>query len=487
MRAWMKRLSCGLLAALMLLSVTGCKKGGSDGENSENIQLKVYDGEEPEDLGGYVFKVIDFSNNRWNRENNGTPYYDAWHQVLNEVEGLYNCKIELETVSLDELFNKMQPEVMAGEKFADLVCATQWAFGKLIGANLLRPLNTLEDVNWDNAWWNQNIREISTINKGTMAANGSFIFDAATTYVMFYNEDIWNELQLPDPYDLVNSGKWTIDRMREYCKKAMRDNDGDGAVTSKEDRWGLITPNGDFSRALYFALGGHFFQNDENGHVQLACKNEKTYAIVEKMYTLVQQDKSVCRAEFDGWEDLANAFLRGNGLFLSATLDSPVLKDMESDWGAMPLPKMDESQEQYLSGVDHNSTVCGVPSTNDNVHEVGVIMEALGRHATILEDIYWPDYENTFWRHAEDAEIVANHVVKHGQYDLAVLMQNCNNAFSAPMSRVFATAFGNSGNDFSSYIESVEDVINTTIAEYFDYTPSGEDSGETTEPTDAAE
>ncbi len=479
MKAWWKRLSCGLLAALMALSFAACKGDSGEGGGSEERELKIYDGEVPEKMNGYEFKVVDFSSNRWNRENSGTPYYDAWHQVLDEVEGLYDCKIVLETVSIDELFTKMQPEVMAGGKFADLVCATQWAYGQLIGANLLRPLDTLEDVNWDNPWWNQNIREISTIGRGTMAANGSFIFDAAATYVMFYNEDIWNELQLPDPYELVNSGKWTIDKMRDFCKRAMRDNDGSGKVDSKDDRWGLITPNGDFSRALFFALGGHFFEN-KDGTVQLACKNEKTYSIVEKMTTLISQDQSVCSekfVKFDGWEDLANTFMRGNGLFLSATLDSPVLKDMESSWGAMPLPKFDEAQEEYLSGVDHNSTVCGVPNTNDNVHEVGVLLEALGRHAVILEDIYWPDYENTFWRHPEDSAIVTNHVVKSGQYDLAVLMQNCNSAFSAPMSYVFNSAFGGASFDFSSVIEASEETVNTIIAEYFEVT-----SAESTNP-----
>ena len=480
-----KRLTAGCLAALMVLSFSACNRGGGNGGGSDTIEIKPLEGEEPVDLGGETFKVVDFSGSRWNRENNGTPYYDAWQKVLDEVETLYNCKIELEVVAPGELFEKIQPEVMAGGKYADIICTTQWAFGKLIGAGLMADLNDLKNVNWDNKWWNQNIRQMSTVQGRTYAANGSFIFDAAQTWLMYYNETIWNELQLPDPYEMVNSGKWTVDKMREYCKKAMRDNDQSGAVDSKDDRWGVLAADGDFCRALFMALGGHYFDTDADGRVQLACNNEKSYSIVEKMANMVQKDGSVCKLKFENEAEKITSFSQGNSLFYCYMPGIDGLKDMEDNWGVMPLPKLDESQEQYLSGVDHNATVCGVTNTNDaNYEKVGTLLEALGRHAVVLEDIYWPDYEETYWRHAEDGEIVANHVAKHGQYDMALIMQNCNAAFSSPMGLVFSSVYG-SNTDFSSSIQAAADAIKTNINEYFDY----EDTGDTTEPenTDAAE
>ena len=463
-----KRLAAGCLAALMVLSFGACKDDGGKGGGDDNLNIQPLEGENPVDLGGETFKIVDWASSRWNRENNGTPYYDAWQRVLDEVEYLYNCKIELEVVSLGELFNQLQPEIMAGGNYADVVVATQWAFGQLIGANLMADLNELP-VNWDNPWWNQNIRRIATVRGKTYAANGSFIFDAAQTWLLYYNEAIWDELQLPDPYDLVNSGKWTVDKLRDYSRRAMRDNDGTGAVDSKDDRWGLIAPGGDFCRTFFMSLGGHCFTTNEEGRVELACNNQKTFDIVEKMANMMQRDKSVCGLKFENMQEYATRFAQGNALFFAYMPGFDAMKDVEGSWGVMPLPKFDESQEEYMSGVDHNAPVFGVTSTNeDRFDKVGTLLEALGRHAVILEEIYWPDYEATYWRHPEDAQIVADYVAKHGQYDMSQLMQNCNKAFLVPMNLVGNNAWG-PGTDFASAIQASAEAVTTIIDEYFAY------------------
>ena len=457
-----KRLTAGCLAALMVLSFSACNRGGGEG-GGETLKITPLEGENPVDLGGETFTVVDFSDARWNRENNGTPYYDAWQKVLDEVETLYNCKIELNVSTVEEMFVRIQPEVMAGGKYADIVCTTQWGIGQLIGAGLLADLNDLKNVNWDNPWWNQNIRQMSTVQGETYAANGSFIFDAAQTWMMYYNRTIWDELQLPNPYDLVNSGKWTVDKMRDYSRKAMRDNDQSGKVDSKDDRWGVFAADGDFCRALFMALGGHYFDTDEEGRVQLACNNEKSYNIVEKMANMVQKDGSVNKEKFESTAQEIATFAQGHALFYCYMPGVNEMRDMEDDWGVLPLPKLDESQEDYLSGVDHNATVCGVTSTNEaNFEKVGTLLEALGRHAVILEDIYWPDYEETYWRHPEDAQIVADHIAKHGQYDMALIMQNCNAAFRSPMSLVFSSVYGNN-TDYSSSIQAAAEAITVNI------------------------
>ena len=69
----------------------------------------------------------------------------------------------------------------------------------------------------------------------TYAGNSSFIFDTAQTYMCYYNEAIWNELALPDPYELVKSGNWTQDKFAEFASMALKDQDGSGEVDSEDD------------------------------------------------------------------------------------------------------------------------------------------------------------------------------------------------------------------------------------------------------------
>ena len=453
-----------LLAVLMVFTICGCKKG----EDKNKTKYDPLPGETPVDLDGYEFTVIDVNNGRWNKELSGTPHTDAWLQIMDEVEYLYNCTLTATQSTAQEIFNVVQPEIMAGGKAANIIVTTQWSMGQFVGANLLADLNTL-DVNWDNEWWNQNIRNISTLGGKTYVGNGSFIFDTAQTWILYYNEAIWDECGFPDPYELVDNGQWTFDRFREYCRIAAKDLDGTGVLDSSQDRWGLTAPDGDFADALYFALGGHYFAPNENGKVDLVCNTDRTFTIVEAMCNFVKQDKTMDTTKYDPWQERFNTFTAGNALFLGYVPGVAVLTDMEDDWGALPLPKFDASQEDYYSSVDHNSSVFAVTNTNDELYETAVVLEALGRHAMILEDIYWPDYKDIYWRHPEDdARMLDEYVVGHGQYDMALLMARCNDAFSAPRTQVYRLMFQSAGSDYSSYIDMVEDAIESTITDYFE-------------------
>lgn len=467
MRSFGKRLGALLLALVLVVGICACDGGGDSGSGTHEFTL--YPGETPVNLQGYEFTVVDFSNDHWNRDNVGkSPYADAWAKALDEVEGLYNCTITPQSVGPSDLFNQLQPEVAAGGKYADLVITTQWAFGYLIGAGgLLLDLNKLTEVDWDASYWNQNIRRISTIQGQTYAGNGSFIFDTSQTYMLYYNERIWNELALPDPYELVRSGKWTQDKFAEFALKANLDQDGSGTVDSLDDRWGVTTPEGDFTRAMFMGMGGHYYTTNEQGNVELACNDSRTYSIIEKMRKMAKQDRSICNKTGADWPKVLQLFLDGNALFLGNSPGVNELKNMEDDWGVLPMPKLDESQESYYGSVDHNSSVFGVTSANTDLRETGIILNALGMHCQTLENIYWPDYEVSYWRHPEDADIIEDFVVRTGQYDIAILMQNANNTLRAPMSQVHNATFGSASADFASYMERIEPTIEAELEKVF--------------------
>ncbi|MCL2488050.1 MAG: extracellular solute-binding protein [Oscillospiraceae bacterium] len=464
-----KRILALTAAALLVITLcAGCGNGGIFGRNN----TKSREGEpEAVDFGGHEFVVVDFNGGRWNRNNNGTPYDDAWQYLLDNVEEKFNCTIKFHNEKADEMKNSALPEIMAGDKYADILCATQWEFGKLIGADLMADLNILS-TDWNNRWWNQNLREIATLQGKTFAANGSFIFDAAQTWLFYVNLDVWHDLQLPDPYELVENGEWTIDRLMEFSKKALLDMDGNGTVDTVDDRWGIAAPDGDFARALYMSGGNHYFI-EKNGKLQMDCQGAGTFDFVEKMRKMNKDDKSVAKNSFftgegvDGVARRAQMFMDGRCLFLGGMPGMGALRDMDADWCVVPMPKASVEQESYMSGVDHNASVFGVTKTNADLDKVGILLDALGFYGLDLEDIYWPDYEETYWRHPQDAQIVADYVCHSGQYDMALLMQNVKDVFRSPMSLVFDTMFGGV-NDFSSSVEMRKDQVNIALDKFFE-------------------
>ena len=277
-----------LLALLMLVPVCGCKPA-SDNDNKDVFE--PMEGEVPVDLNGHKFTVLTTGDTKsWNQEESGTPAADAWIQLIDEVEYLYNCEISATSVDQWEIFNVVQPEIAAGGKYADIILMPQHRYGQFLGANLMLDLNEL-NVNWENEWWNQSIRKTTTYNNKSYIAVGSFNFDTRFTHLLYFNRAMWDQHGFEDPYKLVDEGRWTYDKFREYTRAAAKDNDGSGALDSSEDVYGILAPDGDFCDAWFLAMGGHFFKaHEESGRVVLACNTSRTYEIVEKIYNLIQKD-----------------------------------------------------------------------------------------------------------------------------------------------------------------------------------------------------
>ena len=242
MKKWVSLFLC----VLMALSAAACGdskgKGGDTSDNAVSDEVVV-------DLGGYTFTILDGDKAHFAPES-GTALNDRTLEIVEEVEKTFNCNIEVQVVDPSAMFNKIQPSIMAGDKTADLVVSTTWTFGQLISADLMADLNTFDELDLSNPWWNQSIIPKCTLNGKVLAASGSFLTHIEKIWVMFFNKKIWQELNYEDPYQLVRDGKWTWDKWDEFAKGAMRDYDGNGVVDSEKDRWGLVAPVGDFSKAM---------------------------------------------------------------------------------------------------------------------------------------------------------------------------------------------------------------------------------------------
>lgn len=472
---------------LLLLPAAGC--GGSheshDATSTPSSNVSNASEEQVEDLGGFTFKVVSYANARFDPDvSSGDPVAVAAREALDEVEQLYNCRIEFESVSPNEIFTKVQAAVMANDKYADLIITTQWAFGYLMGAGMMQDLKKIDTLNLDNPWWVKGLQEAATINGKVYANAGSFTPHITITWATYFNKQIWKELNLPDPYQLVREGKWTYPKFLEFAEKAMKDNDGDGQVNSLEDRWGLITPLGDFSRAIFMAQGGHFYQtNPQTGKVELACKNQRAYDIAAFMRKLAVEKRILRTASELPFQDIAQNFMENKALFMCAS-PGVDLKNMEADWGILPQPKYNEEQETYIGCVDHNSEIFGVTNTNTDLHQVGLILEALGRRFVKVEQLMLDDWADSYWRSPEDDEMIRDYIYNHGGYDLALISQNANRDLSRPMSVVFGSLMGNT--DFASAIEAIEPIVNDALNKYFGSVETPP-TATTTAATEAAE
>ena len=394
-----------LLAALMLGSMTACSESGdvetaasetaAGGETAAaETDARIPTNLPERDFEGHKFQVLtkgQFSSH-WSskdvyaEELTGEPINDAVFNRNAAVTETYNFEIiELwgtETNCTPLAKNAIQ----AGEDAYDLILNGSDTT-PLITAGYLLDLQTIPYMDLTKPWYDQNANAtLSIANKLMVTAGELTIMDNNATWCIQFNKDLATDLQLPDLYELVKEGKWTIDAMRAYAENASIDLNGDG-VHNEFDQWGV---SGEATNSMFFMMGAGVtnFEKDENDIPVLIAGTEK-YVDAFYLGNSVTGDFDLClnvdhgtlRSQYtDVWADcMDKAFSEGRVLFSCAGMNRVTLfRDMEADFGVLPMPKYDEAQEEYLSPVSMWCTsLISVPVTASNQERTGIIIEAL--------------------------------------------------------------------------------------------------------------
>ena len=94
----------------------------------------------------------------------------------------------------------------------------------------------------------------------------------------------------------------------------------------------------------------------------------------------------------DIWKSIKQVFQEGRGLYrISILKDALDMRDMEDDFGIIPLPKYDEQQEEYVTTYQWwNARALAVPVTVENTDRTGAVLEyfTYASHDTVREAYY---------------------------------------------------------------------------------------------------
>lgn len=502
------------MAASMVLSLAGCGDNAAESSNagaSESSAAQEADGEEsadaaeeavseeasaepeddrpfaqyikdevPEDLNGYEFVIVDFGASRWYPGSSypdvDTESFDPTKEehvlkdmIIKDVEETFNCHIVIQAESPDGIVENAQPAIMAGDKYADVIGTTQQKCGPLIVANLLLDLNEVDSIDLSADYWNQSVIDFATLAGKTYGVGGGFAPDLGNSGVVFYNARIWEELDLPDPLELLENDEWTWANFLEYCKLATRDGDGDGQISSGADRYGLVGPVGGIEERMIGAMGENFIKKNDDGSLSLGLASDEAAEKLDFIYDFFQKENVVSFVEPRA--DFLDYFAAGDALFMIyGNTGSDKLREMEDDFGVLPMPKWDASQPYYYCQTDGNTPIFCMTNTNQNTHEAGVIFSALARRFQIFEDKLITDrVDSLFWRLDETETIMRDYVMPGRQYEIANLIkQSGSEDFGQITGKVVAATSDNEYSDISSEMKAFEEQINIALDEFMD-------------------
>ncbi len=441
-----KRILTILLLAGILLNFVACassqpsntttQQNNSDANNisestTTDAQTQIVFPHETKDFGGETFNII------VDRENvnqldiddfditelDGEVLNDAVYQRNLEVQEKFNVK--LTSFHSDDIVTAVTNAVMSSSADFDAMMPRLMNAGTLASKGMGIELSQQEYISLDQPWWDINAtNDLSIGNKVYIIAGDIFYKHYDGTPMMMFNKRILTDYGLDDPYQLVNDGKWTLEKFNEMAAGVKTDLDGNGKF-DKEDMFGFST-QADYAHSMLNACGVKYSSKDENDFPVMSINNEKTIEVLDLIlehyvndtWCLHRDGAAASMSQF--W-----VFPQGHSLFYwgLARYINLGLRDMEDEFGILPLPKYDEAQERYYHLPNNwHSYAYMIPKSTGNVERSTYISDALGYYGRqyILPAYYDSCLTRKYVRDDESAAML-DIIFNSATYDLGVV------------------------------------------------------------------
>ncbi len=300
-------------------------------------------------------------------ETTGDSLEDAMYIRCVKTEERLGCEIAI----VEGEVAQTKKNIAAGDDFANVTMATLTDIMSFVNAGYCIDLYDLPNINLDNPWWDQNAEEKFRFNSHLYYTfNDSIFLQMDNARAFFFNKQMIEDFDLDNPYQLVRDGKWTFDALWSLGRAVISDLDGDGAYT-EADRYGLLGGSVlGMGEVLLTGADAEIIKQGENYVPYFYCLEERFEAVYTDILDILTKDNLF----FCGGTDL---FMDGHGLFQYATLAATKgMRDMETDFGIIPVPKYDEAQEKYWQ-VSPNAHALYIPATITDPEFTGAVMEEL--------------------------------------------------------------------------------------------------------------
>ena len=432
----MKKWITWMLLAAMMLTMSACggadttetteTPSGADNAAVEETAAETVDPAEmdvlPTDItyDGYTFtimshehpdtaiawKVVDI----YTEELNGERINDAVYQRNLAMEDRFDVKIA-QNLQGDPNTTAAQLINSGDDAFDLLQTNTQIQCGLVVKGYLMN-MAEMEYLNFNKAWWDSTAMEGITIGDKIFYAIGdSMLNGKKATWVVLFNKMLTENAGVPNLYDLVKEGGWTLDKLNQFGEQIAQDVNGDGTMTWGEDVYGIGLQH-EVVLPLVLGDGTKLIEVNSDGSYTYNLSSNTIVDSMEQIWNFIHAGSHILNCnDYDGklknqWGDFRTLFMSDQIGFFMGHLGTVTLVggDMNSDFGVLPFPKLREEQDEYYSTFQYNNAhSVSVPKTASDLTRTGLLTEGyeMFSHDTVLPAYY--DYTLTF-RSARDTD-----------------------------------------------------------------------------------
>jgi len=154
-------------------------------------------------------------------------------------------------------------------------------------------------------------------------------------------------------------------------KVGTRDLNGDGKMDS-DDAWGYVARSNDVLPGFWVGGGVTAAEKDSEDLPYNTMGSERFMTVIDKIFDIIHGNGIY----YDSFG--TPMFVNGNVIFNDITLHQlQNLRTMDTDFGILPYPKLDEKQEKYYMRLGGNTLFCTLKAASkEDLERTSVILEA---------------------------------------------------------------------------------------------------------------
>lgn len=394
----MQKKTLALLMCLLMLApaVVACAEKKDDGgakstgdqtsvaTDADTAETEIQDNLPEEKFDGYEFKITSlYEKDIGIEEDTGEALDTAIFQRDQKIMERFDVKFVLNYYSDYSKANEAVRNVVGSMSTDEIDAAVLHMVdgSKMIAAGTYYAISDMPYINLSQPYWDSAASNAFGVGGKLYMTTGDICSSTLMrTSCMAFNKNLFRDKNLTEPYQLAYDGKWTLDSLYEYTRNSKDDLNGDGKYRENDDFFGMTSWHLDSPYSFYYGAGGSITQKDEDDLPYLDLNLEKNANIYEKIYQVVIENESNYHTDINTYLNSYKVFLEGRALFCEASVDKFALdewRNMEQDYGVLPIPKYDESQEEYLSFVNGAAGLLCVPVSISDAERTSIILEAL--------------------------------------------------------------------------------------------------------------
>lgn len=398
-----KQLLTWLLIAAMLLSVAftlSCcidpEQDGQEDQTTNTPEIPV-DPNAHDDLGEVDLKgreIVIISRVEVTNENelfvedlNSEPVNDAvFNRNLNVEERL---KCEIRVVQhignagaglTDEVANEVSNMVAAGAKDYHIMANASYTSMTLAIQGRMTNLAGSQYLDLDKNYWAQGYNEALSYKDTQYFVTGPMSLSYYRyMFVTLFNKQMIEDAGLQNSlYEVVGNGEWTIDYMQSVAERFYQDLNGSGS-RDFDDTYGYcvrVGPTSSMMDGYWEGTNVKVLTKNADGEYEYGLDSERMSDSIEAVLNLLDSSGTFIGAEDD--QSILKKFASDEVAMINYRLigvEDAVLRNMVNDYGILPMPKLNQSQE-YKTHVQAEVLLYGVPSTShEQLDDLSIFLE----------------------------------------------------------------------------------------------------------------